>query len=120
MAPPDRPAGGGGYRLRLPDLRGYGDCDAPSAVEEYAIDVLARDVLGLLDHADAEQGTVIGHDWSADLAWKTAWLHPERVRAVGGFRSRLRPGRPAADRHEALALGSASRRPTRYSTTELR
>ena len=44
----------------------------------------AADVLGLLDHAGAERGTVIGHDWGADVAWKTAWLHPERVLAVAG------------------------------------
>jgi len=89
------PLAAAGYRLLVPDLRGFGDSDAPDAVEEYAIDVLARDVLGLLDHVDAEQGTVIGHDWGADLAWKTAWLHPERVRAVGGLSVPFAPRAPA-------------------------
>jgi pimeloyl-ACP methyl ester carboxylesterase len=89
------PLAAAGYRLLVPDLRGYGDSEAPSAVQEYAIDVLARDVLGLLDHADAEQGTVIGHDWGADVAWKTAWLHPERVRAVGGLSVPFAPRAPA-------------------------
>ena len=89
------PLAAAGYRLLVPDLRGFGESDAPSAAEEYAIDVLARDVLGLLDHADAEQGTVIGHDWGADLAWKTAWLHPERVRAVGGLSVPFVPRGPA-------------------------
>jgi pimeloyl-ACP methyl ester carboxylesterase len=84
-----------GYRLLVPDLRGFGDSDAPDAVQEYAVDVLARDVLGLLDHAGADQGTVIGHDWGADLAWKTAWLHPERVRAVGGLSVPFAPRAPA-------------------------
>jgi pimeloyl-ACP methyl ester carboxylesterase len=79
------PLAAAGYRLLVPDLRGFGGSDAPSAVEEYAIDVLVRDVLGLFDHVGVERGTVIGHDWGADLAWKTAWLHPERVRAVGGL-----------------------------------
>lgn len=89
------PLAAAGYRLLVPDLRGYGDSDAPSAAEEYAIDVLARDVLGLLDHAEALQGTVIGHDWGADVAWKTAWLHPERVRAVGGLSVPFAPRAPA-------------------------
>ena len=84
-----------GYRLLVPDLRGYGDSDAPGAAREYAIDVLARDVLGLLDHAGAEKATVIGHDWGADLAWKTAWLHPERVGAVGGLSVPFAPRAPA-------------------------
>lgn len=89
------PLASAGFRLLVPDLRGYGDSEAPSAVEEYAIDVLAQDVLGLLDHADAHQGTVIGHDWGADVAWKTAWLHPGRVRAVGGLSVPFAPRAPA-------------------------
>jgi pimeloyl-ACP methyl ester carboxylesterase len=81
--------------LLVPDLRGYGDSDAPPAAEEYAIGVLAGDVLGLLDHADAAQGTVIGHDWGADVAWKTARTHPGRVRAVGGLSVPFAPRAPA-------------------------
>jgi pimeloyl-ACP methyl ester carboxylesterase len=88
-----------GFRLLVPDLRGFGDSDAPEAVEEYAIDVLARDVVGLLDEIGVERGTVIGHDWGADLAWKTAWLHPDRVRAVGGLSV------PFAPRASAPPLG---------------
>lgn len=93
------PLAAAGYRLLIPDLRGFGDSDAPDAIEEYAIDVLARDVLGLLDQAGAEMGTVVGHDWGADVAWKTAWLHPERVRAVAGLSV------PFAPRASAPPLG---------------
>jgi pimeloyl-ACP methyl ester carboxylesterase len=84
-----------GYRLLVPDLRGFGDSDAPEPIESYAIDVLAGDVLALIDHAGAEQATVIGHDWGADLAWKTAWLHPERVSSVGGLSVPFAPRPPA-------------------------
>ncbi len=80
-----QPLAEAGYRVLVPDLRGYGGSDAPEPIEAYSIDVLAGDVLALLDHAGAQRGTVIGHDWGADLAWKTAWLHPERVSAVGGL-----------------------------------
>jgi pimeloyl-ACP methyl ester carboxylesterase len=90
-----QPLAAAGYHLLVPDLRGFGDSDAPEAIEEYAIDVLARDVLGLLDHAGASQGTVIGHDWGADVAWKTAWLHPGRIRAVGGLSVPFAPRAPA-------------------------
>ncbi len=84
-----------GYRVLVPDMRGFGDSDAPEAIEEYAVDVLAGDVLGLLDHAGAEQGVVIGHDWGADAAWKTAWMHPDRIRAVAGLSVPFVPRAPA-------------------------
>jgi pimeloyl-ACP methyl ester carboxylesterase len=84
-----------GYRVLVPDMRGFGDSDAPDDAEQYAVDVLAADVLGLLDHAGAQRGTVIGHDWGADVAWKTAWLHPERVLAVAGLSVPFVPRAPA-------------------------
>lgn len=86
---------GAGYRLLVPDLRGFGDSDAPPAVEAYRIDHLSADVLALLDHAGAAKGIVVGHDWGADVAWKTAWMHPERVRAVAGLSVPFVPRAPA-------------------------
>ena len=89
------PLAAAGYRVLVPDMRGFGDSDAPDDTEQYAVDVLAGDVLGLLDHAGAQRGTVIGHDWGADVAWKTAWLHPERVLAVAGLSVPFAPRAPA-------------------------
>jgi pimeloyl-ACP methyl ester carboxylesterase len=84
-----------GWRLLVPDLRGFGRSEAPAEVERYAIDALTADVVGLIDHAGAEQAVVIGHDWGADIAWKTAWLHPARVRAVAGLSVPFVPRAPA-------------------------
>jgi len=89
------PLAGAGYRVLVPDMRGFGGSDAPDDADQYAVDVLAADVLGLLDHAGAQRGTVIGHDWGADVAWKTAWLHPERVLAVAGLSVPFAPRAPA-------------------------
>jgi pimeloyl-ACP methyl ester carboxylesterase len=89
------PLADAGYHVLVPDLRGFGGSDAPPDPAAYAIDVLARDVLGLIDHAGAETAIVIGHDWGADLAWKTAWLHPNRVSAVGGLSVPFVPRAPA-------------------------
>jgi pimeloyl-ACP methyl ester carboxylesterase len=85
-----------GHRVLVPDLRGFGRSEAPEPVEAYAIDVLARDVLAILDHAGADRGVLVGHDWGADLAWKTAWLHPERVSAVAGLSVPFIPRPPVA------------------------
>jgi pimeloyl-ACP methyl ester carboxylesterase len=89
------PLAAAGYRVLVPDMRGFGDSDAPDDAEQYAVDVLAADVLGLLDDAGARRGTLIGHDWGADVAWKTAWLHPERVQAVAGLSVPFTPRAPA-------------------------
>lgn len=84
-----------GYRVVIPDLRGYGRSDVPEDVEAYAVDVVSRDVIGLLEAAGAERAVVIGHDWGADVAWKTAWLHPDRISAVAGLSVPFIPRAPA-------------------------
>jgi pimeloyl-ACP methyl ester carboxylesterase len=84
-----------GFRVVVPDLRGFGRSQTPPAVADYAITELAGDVVGLIDRAGVEQAVVVGHDWGADIAWKTAWLHPERVRAVAGLSVPFIPRAPA-------------------------
>ncbi len=84
-----------GYRVVVPDLRGYGRSDAPEPIEAYAIDVLARDVVGLIDHCGRTDALLIGHDWGADLAWKTALLHPDRVNRVACLSVPYIPPAPA-------------------------
>ena len=84
-----------GYRVLVPDMRGFGKSDAPDEVEAYAIDRTSADVLALLDHAGVREGIVIGHDWGSDVAWKTAWMHPERVSAVAGLSVPFVPRAPA-------------------------
>jgi pimeloyl-ACP methyl ester carboxylesterase len=84
-----------GFRVLVPDMRGFGRSDAPAALDAYTVEVLAADVLGLLDDAGVQRGIVIGHDWGADVAWKTAWMHPERVTAVAGLSVPFVPRAPA-------------------------
>jgi pimeloyl-ACP methyl ester carboxylesterase len=74
-----------GYHLYVPDLRGFGLSDSPEAVEDLDVIEHAADVLALIDHAGRDTAVVIGHDWGADVAWKTAWMHPDRVSAVCGI-----------------------------------
>ncbi|SHE75501.1 Pimeloyl-ACP methyl ester carboxylesterase [Microbulbifer donghaiensis] len=74
-----------GYRVVAPEMRGYGDSDAPEDITAYDTVELAADVIGLLDAYDQERGVIIGHDWGCIVAWHTAWLHPERIKGVGGL-----------------------------------
>ncbi|HYU20990.1 MAG TPA: alpha/beta hydrolase [Chloroflexota bacterium] len=65
------------FRVVAPDLRGYNLTDKPP--RGYGMDVLVRDVLGLLDGLGAERAAIVGHDWGGAIAWAAATWHPNRV-----------------------------------------
>ncbi len=68
-----------GFHVVAPDMRGYNLSEKPPRVEDYRIDKLVGDVIGLMDHFGAQQAAVVGHDWGAGVAWAVALKHPERV-----------------------------------------
>jgi pimeloyl-ACP methyl ester carboxylesterase len=70
---------GAGFRTVVPDLRGFGQSDAPEGADAYALPYLAADVLAVLDHAGVERAHIVGHDWGAALAWGIAAFAPDRV-----------------------------------------
>jgi pimeloyl-ACP methyl ester carboxylesterase len=70
---------GAGFRVIVPDLRGYGRSDKPAATGSYALPSLAADVMAVLSDAGAERAHVVGHDWGAALGWVLASLVPDRV-----------------------------------------
>ena len=74
-----------GYHVICPDVRGYGQSDAPEAIEAYSMKQLTADAVGILDALDIENAVVVGHDWGAPMAWNSAFLYPDRFRAVVGM-----------------------------------
>ncbi|HWL45037.1 MAG TPA: alpha/beta hydrolase [Ilumatobacter sp.] len=76
------PLADAGYRVLVPDQRGYAGSSAPEAIDAYSAAHLTADVCALLDDAGAEQGVIVGHDWGALVTWHMAMLRPERCRAV--------------------------------------
>ena len=74
-----------GYRVAVPDVRGYGGSDKPAALEAYDMVSLTDDVVGLIDALGERQAILIGHDWGAPIVWTTAVRYPQRVRAVVGM-----------------------------------
>lgn len=71
-----------GFRVVVPDQRGYNLSEKPDGVNAYAIDVLARDVMGLIEALGRQQACLAGHDWGAAVAWHTAARYPERVQKL--------------------------------------
>jgi len=74
-----------GYRVAAPEMRGYGQSDAPEGVEAYDTVTLSGDIAGLIDAYEQGPAVVIGHDWGCIVAWHSAWLYPEKLAGVGGL-----------------------------------
>ncbi|XP_065879813.1 uncharacterized protein [Euphorbia lathyris] len=71
-----------GYRCIAPDLRGYGDTDAPHSVEKYTVLHIVGDLVGLLDALEIDQVFLVGHDWGAIIAWYFSLFRPDRIKAL--------------------------------------
>jgi pimeloyl-ACP methyl ester carboxylesterase len=68
-----------GYRVIIPDQRGYNLSDKPAGIASYSIDLLAKDVVGVLDAVTDSKAFVVGHDWGAGVSWYLAARYSERV-----------------------------------------
>lgn len=71
-----------GYRVLAPDLRGYGESDAPADVADYAFPNLIGDAVGLLDALGLPAAHFVGHDWGGSIAWAMASHQPHRVTSL--------------------------------------
>jgi epoxide hydrolase A/B len=80
-----------GYHAVAPDMRGYGQTDAPAAIEAYTLLHLVGDIVGLVVALGEEAAVVAGHDWGAPVAWHAALLRPDVFRAVIGLSVPFRP-----------------------------
>ena len=73
---------GAGYRVAVPDMRGYGNSGKPQETEAYTLDIIADDMQAIADHLGARRWAAVGHDWGAPAAWRCALRFPETVAAV--------------------------------------
>jgi pimeloyl-ACP methyl ester carboxylesterase len=71
-----------GYRVWVPDQRGYNLSDKPPAIADYRLDKLADDIVGLIGAAGVEHAYIVGHDWGAAVAWRLAGQAPQVVRKL--------------------------------------
>jgi pimeloyl-ACP methyl ester carboxylesterase len=68
-----------GFKVIVPDLRGYGRSDKPAQVEAYAMRAIVADVVAVMSDAGASRAHVVGHDWGAAVAWALAAFTPDHV-----------------------------------------
>jgi epoxide hydrolase 4 len=67
------------YHVIAPDLRGYNLSDKPARVQDYRIELLVQDIVGLMGNFGREKAAIVAHDWGAGVAWALAHKHPDMV-----------------------------------------
>jgi pimeloyl-ACP methyl ester carboxylesterase len=84
-----------GYRAVAPDMRGYGDTEAPAEISAYSIMDIVGDMIGLVAALGEQQALIIGHDWGANIAWHAALFRPDLFPAVAALSVPFRQRGPA-------------------------
>ncbi|MFC0560456.1 alpha/beta fold hydrolase [Halalkalibacter alkalisediminis] len=68
-----------GYRVVIPDQRGYNLSQKPRGAANYQLDLLRDDVIGLIRYFERDKAVLIGHDWGGIVAWHLASSQPQYV-----------------------------------------
>lgn len=71
-----------GYRVVVPDQRGYGRSDRPATVEDYHMFQLTADMVGLVEALGETEAVLVGHDFGSLVSQSCALLRPDIFRAV--------------------------------------
>jgi len=71
-----------GFRVIVPDQRGYNLSDKPDGVASYQMDTLVDDILGLASALGHERFYLAGHDFGAMVSWNLARRHPQRIKRL--------------------------------------
>lgn len=71
-----------GYRVIVPDQRGYNLSEKPKSLDDYRIRTLAADINALIDHFGYEKVNLIGHDWGGGVAWFVATIYPQQLKKL--------------------------------------
>jgi pimeloyl-ACP methyl ester carboxylesterase len=64
------------FRVVAPDLRGYNKTGKPKGVENYRLNILAGDILELINALGETEAMIVGHDWGGVVAWSFAAFNP--------------------------------------------
>jgi pimeloyl-ACP methyl ester carboxylesterase len=85
-----------GYRVVAPDMRGFGETEAPADAGAYTILHTVGDIVALVAALGEKRAIVVGHDWGAPVAWHAAMMRPDVFPAVVAMSVPHRPRSPDA------------------------
>lgn len=74
-----------GFRVAVPDQRGYGESSKPERIDAYSFLELTADVVGIADALGEEKFHLVGHDFGCMVSWYTALQFPHRLHSVTGL-----------------------------------
>ena len=86
-----------GYRAVAPDLRGYGQSDAPTDVAQYDNFQVVGDLVALIHGLGEYSAVIVGHDIGSKIAYNAVELRPDLfgglvlVNGAGGPRAAISP-----------------------------
>jgi pimeloyl-ACP methyl ester carboxylesterase len=83
-----------GFHAVAPDMRGFGETDAPDDVHAYTIAHNVGDMVSLVGALGERSAVIVGHDWGAPVAWTAAQLRPDIFRAVAAMSVPYNPRGP--------------------------
>lgn len=83
-----------GFHAIAPDMRGYGETDAPADPAAYRTSVICADMAGILDALGYEKAVIVGHDWGGFHIWQFALRYPHRTAKVIGLNTPYAPAGP--------------------------
>src|SRR6267378_2237632 len=69
-----------GRRVIALDLRGHGDSSKLYGREEYSIEIMASDVIALMDHLEIDRADIMGYSLGSRITATLARSQPERLR----------------------------------------
>jgi pimeloyl-ACP methyl ester carboxylesterase len=79
-----QPLADAGFRVIVPDMRGYGASDRPEPIASYDLEHLTGDMARLLDALEIEKAVFAGHDWGGFVVWGMPIAFPTRTAGVIG------------------------------------
>jgi len=68
-----------GYRVIVPDQRGYNLSSKPAGVKCYCLQNLVGDIATLVRQLTDKKVVLVGHDWGGGVAWQLARHHPQLI-----------------------------------------
>jgi pimeloyl-ACP methyl ester carboxylesterase len=75
-----------GFTACAIDVRGYGGSQKFGRVEDYAMEHMIADILGVGEAlSPGRKFILVGHDWGAPMVWQTSLIHPDRIAAVAAL-----------------------------------